>query len=243
MSQVMSRQDGAALLVVLWVLALLGTLLAGVASLVILQNRQALWQSQQTRGLMVAEAGVALAVEALSRRDTRARWQADGRVQLQRFDDAELRIRVRSERGKLDLNSALSDDFARLLQACGAAPDPARSLARELDRRRARTTPVRMLEELGELPGMSQQLYQCAMPHMTVWSGETRPIPELATPLLTRALNLPRARGLSTQGDQTFSITSRALLPSGHRSTVRLTLMLNPPKEGARPYRVLRWQE
>ncbi|RRV10684.1 general secretion pathway protein GspK [Pseudomonas sp. v388] len=239
----MSGQRGAALLVVLWVLALLGTLLAGVASLVHVQNRQALWQSQHTRALVIAEAGVALAVEALTRRDLRARWRPDGREQFQRFDDSELQISVRSERGKLDLNSALSGDFARLFQACAAGPGPAKALARQLDRRRAESTPLRMLEELRELPGMTQALYQCTLPYVTVWSGEDRPLPDLAAPLLAHALNMPPARGLPTDGGQTFSISSRARLPGGHDATLQVTLMLNPPKEGARPYRVLRWQE
>lgn len=239
----MTGQRGAALLVVLWVLALLGTLLAGVASLVHLQNRQALWQSQQARGIAIAEAGVALAVEALTRRDLRSRWPSDGRVQTQRFDDAELRITVRSERGKLDLNSAMSSDFARLFQACGADVGAARQLAAQLDRRRAAETPLRMLEELRELPGMSQALYGCAEPYVTVWSGETRPLAELAAPLLARALNMAQARGIQSAVGQTFTITSRVRLSSGHDSRLRVTLMMNSTKEGARPYRVLRWQE
>lgn len=239
----MTGQRGAALLVVLWVLALLATLLAGVASLVHLQNRQALWQNQQARGIAAAEAGVALAVEGLTRRDPRSRWPGDGRVQTQRFDDAQLRITVRSERGKLDLNSAASSDFALLLQACGAEASAARQLAADLDRRRVHESPLRMLEELRELPGISQPLYQCAEPYLTVWSGEVRPLAGLAAPLLARALNMPRAQGLQSAAGQTFTITSRARLPSGHDSTLRVTLMMNSPKEGARPYRVLRWQE
>ena len=239
----MSGQRGAALLVVLWVLALLGTLLAGVASLVHMQNRQSLWQSLNTRALVAAEAGVALAVEALARRDPRTRWRPDGRVHLQRFDDSELQISVRSERGKLDLNSGLASDFSRLFEACAAGAEPARNLARELGRRQADSTPIRMLEELREVPGMTQTLYQCALPMVTVWSGEPRPLPELAEPLLARALNMPAVRNLETDGGPTFSISSQARLPGGHIATLHVTLMLNPPKEGARPYRVLRWQE
>lgn len=68
----MRRQRGAALLLVLWVLALLSVLLGGLAGWVQLESRQALWHRQHTQTVLAAQAGVALAMAD-------RHWIADGR--------------------------------------------------------------------------------------------------------------------------------------------------------------------
>lgn len=232
------------MLLVLWVLALLSSLLAGLAGWVHLQNRQALWQRQHTEGLLAAEAGLSLAVVALTERNPAARWRADGRSHTLQFDDAMLTISVRSERGKLDLNAAMATDVARVLQANGATPAQASDVAHALDQRRgAGQSPLRMLEEVRELPGMTQKLYRQTLPYLTLWSGEARPDPALAPAPLAHALSLPAGNSLASEPGPILTVRSRARLPGGYTTTLRVTLLLNPSKEGARPYRVLRWQE
>ena len=240
----MKRQRGVALLLVLWVLALLGTLLAGLVGWVHLQNRQALWQRQHLQGQLAAEAGIALAVIAQLDRDPQRRWLADRQVHALGFADAELAVSLRSEQGQLDLNAAPAELIARLLQACGAAPAEARQLAHAVEQRRGEDqTPLRMVEELREIPGMTQALYQRAAPYVTLWSGLPSPDPRFAAPWLQRTLNLPRAQPTVTPAGSIITLKSRATLPGGYTTTLRVTLLLNPSKEGARPYRVLRWQE
>ncbi|WGT36161.1 type II secretion system protein GspK [Pseudomonas atacamensis] len=240
----MKRQRGVALLLVLWVLALLGTLLAGLVGWVHLQNRQALWQRQHLQGQLAAEAGIAMAVMAQLDHDPQQRWLADNQVHALRFDDAELAVSLRSEQGQVDLNAAPAALIARLLQACGAPPGDARQLAQAVERRRAdNQAPLRMVEELRELPGMTQAIYQRAAPYVTLWSGLPTPDPRFAAPWLQQALNLPRTRPSVTPAGSIFTVKSRATLPGGYTTTLRVTLLLNPSKEGARPYRVLRWQE
>jgi len=240
----MKRQRGVALLLVLWVLALLGTLLAGLVGWVHLQNRQALWQRQHLQGQLAAEAGIAMAVLAQLDHDPQRRWLADNQVHVLRFDDAELAVSLRSEQGQVDLNAAPAELIARLLQACGAPPGDARQLAQSVERRRADDqAPLRMVEELRELPGMTQAIYQRAAPYVTLWSGLPTPDPRFAAPWLQQALNLPRTRPSVTPAGSIFTVKSRATLPGGYTTTLRVTLLLNPSKEGARPYRVLRWQE
>src|SRR5471030_1710899 len=90
----MKRQRGAALLLVLWALALLSVLLGGLAGWVQLQSRQALWLRQHTQTVLAAEAGIALVMAD-------RRWIADGRDIELTFDDAQLHVSLRSERGKL----------------------------------------------------------------------------------------------------------------------------------------------
>ena len=99
----MKRQRGVALLLVLWVLALLSLLLGGLAGWVQLQTRQAAWHRQHAQALMAAEAGMNLAVQGLLDPSQREQWVADGRERVVSFAGAALHIRVYSERGKLDL--------------------------------------------------------------------------------------------------------------------------------------------
>lgn len=240
----MRGQRGVALLLVLWVLALLGTLLAGLVGWVHLQNRQALWQRQHLQGLLAAEAGIGMAVLAQLDRDPQRHWLADGQVHALRFDEAELAVTLRSEQGQLDLNAAPAAQIARLLQACGALPGQARQLGQAVDQRRGeQQAPLRLIEELREIAGMTQALYSCAAPYVTLWNGLPEPDPRLAAPWLQQALNLPRMNPTGTTAGSIVTLQSRATLPGGYATTLRVTLILNPSKEGARPYRVLRWQE
>jgi general secretion pathway protein K len=144
----------------------------------------------------------------------------------------------------LDLNTAPTEQIARLLQACGATPGEALQLAKAVDHRRGdNQAPLRMIEELREIPGMTQELYQRAADYVTLWSGLPGPDLQLAAPWLQRALNLPRASPKVMDAGSIITIESRATLPGGQTTTLRVTLLFNPSKEGARPYRVLRWQE
>jgi len=240
----MNRQRGVALLLVLWVLALLGTLLAGLLGWVHLQNRQALWQRQHTQAVLAAEAGVGMAVLAQLDRDPQRRWKADGQPHALRFDDASLAVNVTSEAGKLDLNAAPVESFARLVLACGGSAEQSAQLSQALNQRRGGDrAPLRTIEEVRELPAMDQRLYTCASAQLTLWSGLPAPDPLLASPWLRRVLNLPQAGAITSDAGPVITVHSRATLPGGFTTTLSVTLLLNPSKEGARPYRVLRWQE
>ncbi|WP_296247382.1 type II secretion system protein GspK [Pseudomonas sp. UBA4194] len=236
------RQRGVALLLVLWVLALLASLLAGLAGWVHLQQRQALWQRQHTQALLAAEAGVGLAVLAQLDRDPQRHWRADGQPHTLNFDEAQLAVSLRSEQGKLDVNAAAMEQIVRWLQACGASAQQLQALTPALQRRRA-GTPLRLIEELRELPGMNQTLYARATPNLTLWSGLPSPEPRLASAELRQALGLPQGGPVTQDAGPVLTVDSSASLPGGYTTTLRVTLLLNPSKEGTRPYRVLRWQE
>ncbi|WP_122666582.1 type II secretion system protein GspK [Pseudomonas viridiflava] len=238
------QQRGVALLLVLWALALLSLLLGGLASWVQLESRQALWARQHTQAQLAAEAGLAMAVQGLSDPQQRKRWVADGREVALRFNDAQLRVSVRSERGKLDLNSAVVGDIARLAQACGAAKDQATAMAQEIESRRGSgSPPLRVIEEVRQLPGMTQALYRRMLPEVTLWSGLDRPEPAFASPLLRRALNLPNQSAVGSDPGEVLMIESYALRPGGFHAELQTTVLLSPSEGSAQPYRVLRWQE
>ena len=116
-----------------------------------------------------------------------------------------MHVSLRSERGKLYLINAQAQDFTRLALACGATPAQATQLATALDARRHQgLAPFRVLEEVRQLPGMTQTLYSQLLPEITLWSDLDRPDPAFASPLMRKALNLPRKplykRALELQG-------------------------------------------
>ncbi|MCW6056578.1 general secretion pathway protein GspK [Pseudomonas fragariae (ex Marin et al. 2024)] len=244
MSMTGQSQRGVALLVVLWVLALLSLLLGGLAGCVQLESRQSLWLRQNTQALMAAEAGMNMAVQGLLDAAQRKRWIADGRVVSLRMDDTQLLVSIRSERGKLDLNSAPVADISRLLQACGAAKNQASGIAQVLEsQRNGGQSPLRVVEEVRQLPGMSQALYVRLLPEITLWSGLDRPDPAFASALLRRALNLPNQSAVGADPGEVLAIDTRAERPGGVTALLQTTVLLSPSEGGAQPYRVLRWQE
>ncbi|PMU89408.1 MULTISPECIES: general secretion pathway protein GspK [Pseudomonas] len=233
----MRRQRGAALLLVLWVLALLSVLLGGLAGWVQLESRQALWHRQHTQTVLAAQAGVALAMAD-------RHWIADGRERLLTFDDAQLHVSLRSERGKLYLVNAEAHDLTRLALACGASPAQATQVAKALDARRKQgLAPFRVLEEVRQLPGMSQALYRQLLPELTLWSDLDRPAPAFASALMRQALNLPQQSAQGADPGEVLVVDSRAQRPGGYEARLQVTVLLSPMEDGAQPYRVLRWQE
>ncbi|MEW5697773.1 type II secretion system minor pseudopilin GspK [Pseudomonas synxantha] len=233
----MRRQRGAALLLVLWVLALLSVLLGGLAGWVQLESRQALWHRQHTQTLLAAEAGIAQVMAD-------GHWVADGRTIALTFDDARLQVRLRSERGKLYLVNAHTDDLLRLALACGATPAQAQQLVKALEARRKQgLAPFRVLEEVRQLPGMTQALYSQLVPELTLWSDLDRPDPAFASALMRKALNLPRQNAEGVDPGQVLEIDSRAERPGGYQARLQLTVLLSPVEDSAQPYRVVRWQE
>jgi general secretion pathway protein K len=232
------------LLLVLWVLALLSLLLGGLAGWVQLETRQATWHRQHTQAVLAAEAGVALVMQALADPVQRKQWVADGRQMPLVFDDAQLRVSLRSERGKLYLNSAEPADFARVALACGATPAQAARLAKGLESRRDNgVAPFRVVEEVRQLPGMTQALYSRLVPQITLWSGLDRPDPAFASALLRKALNLPQQSAVGADPGEVLVISSRAERPGGYHARLHVTVLLSPSEGSAQPYRVLRWQE
>lgn len=238
----MRSQRGMALLLVLWAQALLTILLGALVVDVRQQMRLAAWQRDQIKASLAAEAGLSLAVQGLSDPATRGRWLADGREQAVVFDGARLQISVRSERGKLDLNTAQAQDFARLLAVLGASGAQARTLAQALQLRRAEDQPpLRVLEELRDLPAMDAALYRAALDELTVWSGLESPDPAFATPALKRALNLPQVRPEGAEPGQALGIRVRVWLANGFATELDTTVVLTSATRGARPFRVVRY--
>lgn len=237
------RSSGVALLVVIWLLAVLSLTLGSLVAVVRQELQLSHWQREHTRAVWAAQAGVALAVRALRDPRQERRWIADGRLQVLSFEGVSLQVRVRSERGKLDLNLAASNDLARLALRLGASAIQAQALAAALAARHLEAAePLRLAEEIRAWPGMSEALYLRLAPHLTVWSGLARPEPAFASPELRQALALAAVNPRDADPGPILAIETIALSPGGICAVVDTTVLLSI-EQGTRPYRVLRYSE
>jgi general secretion pathway protein K len=186
------RQRGIALLVVVWVLALLAVLIVGFSGdarteLLLARNN---YQSAAARA--IADAGVSLAIFGVLDPVPETQWPADGRARLLRYADGMIRVSVQDEGGKIDLNAAPPELLAGLLRSVGLSPADAFRLAQTIDewrqaqqkadapasgRRgasraiRRQATTFRVIEDLHLVPGVTPDVYDRVAPFVTVYSG------------------------------------------------------------------------
>ena len=209
---------GFALVLVIWVLALLAVLAASVAAdsrseAVITRNRL---ETAQARA--IADAGVTLALAGLIDPDPAARWPADGGRRRLRYGGGTIEVTVQDEGGKINLNKAPAEFIGSLLAELGAgAAEQAAVTNGILDRRRAfaraagplpsrfffqsgtydfdaAKQPFATVSELRLVAGLSDRLYQAIRPFVTVYS-ESATVNPLTAPR-TVLLSIP---GVSPQ--------------------------------------------
>lgn len=231
------------MLLVIWLLAILSLMLGGLVGAVRQEARLGQWQREHTRAIWAAQAGLALAIQGLRDPRQERRWVADGRAQVSRFDEATLQTRVRSERGKLDLNVATEADLMRLAAGLGAAPVQARQLSMAMSAHRLQdSSPLRVIEEILPWPGMTPELYERLAPELTLWSGLSRPEPAFASAAMRQALGLAYADAVGSDPGPILTIHSVAVRPNGFSVTIYSTVLLSS-EQSLRPFRVLRYSE
>jgi general secretion pathway protein K len=101
----MSKHQGMALVLVLWILSLL-TIMAG--SFALSMRRETTLVSglkNNAVAIATAESGLAIAEFMLQNPDVNKRWRADGSIYEIASTNAKLRIRLLSEMGKINLNN------------------------------------------------------------------------------------------------------------------------------------------
>lgn len=214
------RQQGTALLLVLWVTVLLAALIAGVAAASRSQAEAALHGSERVRAELAAEAGLAHAVAGLRAPDVRQQWVPDGRPYQFDFDGSRVTVRVVDSSGLVDLNAASPELVGRVFEAAGMDAARAGELAATVaawrggarentafapSTQRAATAarsgtgagPFRAIEQLARLPGMDAAVYAKVAPAFTVYSGRNFPDASYAGALVLASL-----RGIGiTQAD------------------------------------------
>ena len=210
-----TTQRGVALLLVLWLIALLTALVGGFA----LTARTEYMQGRVlVRGLVAesaARAGVEYALTRVAQTDPRRQWRADGRPYAWRYAGAEVEISVVDEDGKVDLNQSDAALLAALLRAVGAEPRQAGQLAgaiidwRDPDQLTqpvgggedgdyasaglpygAKDAEFESVAELEQVIGFTPALYAKVEPHVTVYTGRARPEPAFASVEVLDALGM-----------------------------------------------------
>ena len=123
------RQRGAALMLVLWLVMLMTALVGAFAVTARIEHLQGRMQRDGAVAGEAARAGVEYALDRVADPDPLLRWQPDGREYDWRFGDADLRVRVVDESGKVDLNRSDASLLAALLRGAGAEPAQAGAVA------------------------------------------------------------------------------------------------------------------
>jgi general secretion pathway protein K len=286
-----SRERGAALMLVLWLLVLLTALVVAFALSARVEGLQGRSMRQASVGRYLCEAGIEVAALRLASNDLNLRWVPDGRDYAFELEGRKVVVQVRDEGSKLDLNVADAVLMSRLFELLGQDRQAADRLAAAIvdwrdpddllssdlgaeddDYTRAglpygaKDRPFDTISELRQVLGMDPALYPKLAPHITVHTGQARPNPAFASPLLLAAMGhgevdigliesgrrawqphlpppvLPGGIALAAHGSGTYDVSSRTTRSDG--ATVEVTAVLRMGTGGAfgRLYTPLSWR-
>ena len=203
----MSRgQRGAALLLVMWLIALLAALVGAFALIARIEHLQG---RVLVRGLVAenaARAGLEYALTRVAATEPRRQWLPDGRPHRWRYGDAEVEVKVVDENGKIDLNQADLTLLTEFIRGFDGDQQQATKLAAAIIDWRdpdsltqpagggedgdyasaglpygAKDAEFESVAELEQVLGFTPALYAQMAPHLTVFSGRVRPDPAFAS--------------------------------------------------------------
>jgi len=207
----MKRERGAALLLVLWLIALLTALIGAFALTARVEALQGKILSGGARAQELARAGVEYSLVRLADTEPTTRWLPDGRSYRWSYAGGEVELQIVDETGKVDLNQAGTPLLTALMQAVGAEREQAERIAAAiLDWRDpdpltqvnggaedpdyaaagrpygAKDAPFETVAEVEQVLGMTPELYARLEPSLTLFSGRGEPDPTYAqAPVLT----------------------------------------------------------
>ena len=196
----MSGMRGAALLLVLWLVALLTALVGAYALTARIEALQGRVGSRGAMAQEIARAGMEYALVRVADRNPETHWQPNGRAYAWRFDGHDVQVRIIDETGKVDLNQADVPLLSRLVQVLGEPPDASDALAAAIVDWRdaddlsqpvggaedgdyaaagrpygAKDAPFETIAELEQVLGMTPDLYARLEPFLTLYSGRGQP--------------------------------------------------------------------
>ncbi|MDI9238777.1 general secretion pathway protein GspK [Lysobacter sp. LF1] len=278
-----ARTRGTALILVLWLIVLLTALVGGFAMAARTEHLQGRVMVRGVVAANAARAGLEYAMTRLALPDQRLQWRPDGRPYQWRYAGAAIEVRVTDENGKIDLNQADPQLLAALIQKAGVDAAVASRLAgaivdwRDTDTLTqpagggedadyaaaglpygAKDAEFEGVAELEQVIGMTPALFARIEPHLTVYSGRSRPDPAFASAEVLDAMGLngadivaqrrgagdgaPQA-GMAGVGSGTYSIQSRARLADGRQSVLRAVVRVGGGGLPGMAYLPLRWEE
>ncbi|HEV2552088.1 MAG TPA: hypothetical protein VGU20_32570 [Stellaceae bacterium] len=197
-----ARQRGIALVLVLWVMALLAVMVVGFAGDARTELKLARNQADAAEARAIADTGVSLALLNVLDNNEDTAWRIDGATHNLAYGEGTIRVSVQDEGGKIDLNLAPPALLAGLFRTLGIADAEALAAAVQDWRRQhggdaadgsvARSGPFLALEQLRAVPGITGAVYARAAPFLTVYTRRDRVDPLTAPAEVLRSL--PGAR-------------------------------------------------
>lgn len=203
------RQDGIALMIVLWLIVLLGVIATGHANNVHSETRLAMRQIESAKTRTLAEAGIQRAIISLMLQNKVSEFGVNGSVQRFDIDKRKVLVAVRDATGLVDLNAADARLLGALFNASGVEPKQREKLVdaildwRDADNFThlhgaedaayaaagiawsARDAAFTSVDELRYVIGMTPELFMSIASLITVYSGQARLNLEYASPYLT----------------------------------------------------------
>jgi general secretion pathway protein K len=268
------RQDGMALVLVLWLVVLLSVMAAGHSRNVRTDTTLASRQVQSAKARALAEAGINHVILEMLAADSDRKLPVDGSLFNVRVGDEVVTVAIRDASGFVDLNGAGPDLLDAALGACGIDETARRDLVDTiLDWRdkddlshlhgvedddyvaagvawTSRDAAFEAIDELKYLPGVSQSLYDCLSPFVTVYSGSGGLNMEYAPPALVAALtgeDVPTAgsgssaNGANSPKDGTFHIYASAVGTTGVIASIEAVVKVS--RTAKTPFTVIDWRE
>ncbi len=202
------RQPGLALVIVIWILSLLSLMAGSFALSMRRESSVAGALKNNAQALALAESGLNIAEFMLQHANPRQRWQADGSLYQILRSDSEIRVRIFSESGKVDINTAeepllqavigsVSDDSREQQQLLDALVDwrdeddmPRPMGAEKKQYRQAglayqpSNQAFQSVEELQLVQGFTAEIFERIQPWLTIYSGQPQLDMRLAAPEL-----------------------------------------------------------
>ena len=183
-----------ALVLALWLLALLTILAAGYGYAMRTETKLTIHGVELAEARTIAEAGVWLALADLLKPEPEKQWQTDGAFYQLDFGEGRIRLRIQDEAGRIDLNTA-GDALLRGLLEKAAAPGDNVDLMfnaildwRDPDKQRrnpgaedadyahagygAGDAPFNSIEELRMVAGITSEAFTNMYPALTLHSGQ-----------------------------------------------------------------------
>lgn len=266
------RQDGMALIVVLWLVVLLSIMAAGHSKNVHTDTTLAARQVQSAKARALAEAGINHVVLEMLAADSDRKLPADGSLFNVRVGDDDVTIAIRDATGFIDLNAAKPELLDAALEICGVGETARLDLVDAIldwrdrdDLRRmhgiedddyvaagvawtSRDGAFEAVDELKYLPGMSQSRYDCLAPFVTVYSGRGGLNMEYAPPALIKALTGEEVPVAEPDDDRAGGARNGTFhiyaSASGSAATVAaIEAVVRISRASKRPFSIVDWRE
>ena len=202
--RVIAPQNGIALVIVLWTLALLTIMAADYSQTMRTETLLTANLLRSAQAEALAEAGIWYTLAEMLKPDSEQTWKTDGTVYTRVFDPGIIRISIQDEAGKIDLNTAGSELLYGLLRSVNVAEterlsllqaildwrdrdnlvrkegaEDADYLARNYDYS-SKDGPFNTLDELQLVMGMTPSIFNKIKPALTIYSHHPGIQPKVA---------------------------------------------------------------